>query len=128
MNGSIARLFDQHQNNSNEQINQNKIKQPNSWMLILRVEPWYPIPPLWFFKAILLCNNSSIEHHQRTLSTICLKRETKIKPKSKNKNKNKPKAKTNHQEIFITKVRCTQNASLCNGLVRKSACCKSDRT
>ena len=98
VNESNVRLFDQHQNHSNEQINQ-KFKQPNSLMLILRVESWYPIPPLWFFKAVF----GSIEHHQRLLSTIYLEGETKIKPRSKNKNK--PKAKSNHQEIFITKLR-----------------------
>ena len=69
-------------------------------MLILRVESWYPIPPLCFLKAVF----GSIEHHQRLLSTIYLKGETNIKPRSKNKNKNKLKAKTNHHEIFITKV------------------------
>ena len=63
-----------------------------------------------------------------TFNDILKKGETKIKPRSKNKNRNKPKTKTNRQGIFITKLRCTQNASLCNGLVRKSACCKSDRT
>ena len=46
----------------------------------------------------------------------------------KEKQKSSPKAKTNHQGIFITKLRCTQNASLCHGLERKSACCMSDRT
>ena len=92
---------------------------PDSLILMLRVESWYSIPPLWFFKAIF----GSIEHHQHLLSTIYLKRRNKIKPRSKNKNRNKPKAKTNHQGIFITKLRCTQNASLCNGLERKSACC-----
>ena len=68
VNESNARLFDQHQNNSNKQINQ-KFKQSNSLMLILRVESWYPIPPLWFFKAVF----GSIGHHQRLLSTIYLK-------------------------------------------------------
>ena len=121
MNESNARHFDQRQNNSDEQMNQ-KFKEPNSLMLILRVESWYPIPPLWFFKTVF----GSIEHHQRLLSTIYLKREAKIKPKSKNKNK--PKVKTYHKEIFITKLRCTQNASLCNGLVRNLVSCKSDRT
>ena len=123
VNESYARLFDQHQNISNKQINQ-KFKQSSSLMLILRVESWYPIPPLCFFKAVF----GSIGHHQRLLSTIYLKVKTKNKPRSKNKNKNKPKAKTNHQEVFIIKLRCMQNVSLCNGLVRKLVCCKSDRT
>ena len=42
---------------------------PDSLMLILRVESWYSILPLWFFKAVF----GSIEHHQRLLSRIYLK-------------------------------------------------------
>ena len=63
-----------------------------------------------------------------TFNDILKKEKQKSSPGAKIKNRNKPKAKTNHQGIFITKLRCTQNAPLCNGLERKSACCKSDRT
>ena len=99
VNEPNGRLFDQHQNNSNEQINK-KFKQPNSLMLILRVESWYPTPPLWFFKAVF----GSIGHHQRLLSTIYLKGETKIKPRSKNKNQEQTKSRNQSSRNIHHKV------------------------